>query len=378
MSKNPFKNNPIINKNQQLLNQINGLENNLKILSDDELRIKNINLQKKYNTSQKLNLLIAESFAITREASIRTLGLRHFDVQLLGGLTLNNGKIAEMKTGEGKTLVATLPTVLNAAKKLGVHVVTVNEYLANRDQVSMGQIYRFLGLKTGLIKVGMTNSERKKNYNADITYVTNYELVFDFLRDNMVTSSNESVIPNLNYCIIDEVDSILIDEAQTPLIIAGPSEIKMDDSKYVVTEEIIRYLKPNIHFDIDQKNKNIILNSNGNQEIEHILTVQNLYDPQDPWVPYILNALRAQYLYFNNKQYLVQNNRIIIVDEFTGRVMPDRRWSEGLHQAIEVKEKLPIRASTETMASITYQNFFFVISKAIWYDGNRKNIRIRI
>jgi len=372
MPKNPFRKNLIINKNQQLLNQINALEINLKLLSDDELRIKNLNLQKQYDKTQKLNSLIAQSFAITREASIRTLGLRHFDVQLLGGLALNSGKIAEMKTGEGKTLVATLPTVLNTSKKLGVHIVTVNDYLANRDQVSMGQIYRFLGLKTGLIKVGMTSFERKKNYSADITYVTNYELVFDFLRDNMVESLDNSVIPGLNYCIIDEVDSILIDEAQTPLLIANPDQTGIDDTKYIITEEITNYLKPTIHFDIDKKNKNIILNSKGNQQIETILTVQNLYDPQDPWIPYILNALRAKYLYFNNKQYIIQNNRIVIVDEFTGRIMPDRRWSEGLHQAVEAKEKLPIRASTETMASITYQNFFLAYSKLSGMTGTAK------
>ena len=372
MPKNPFKKNLLINKNQKLLNQINALEINLKLLSDDELRIKNLNLQKQYDKTQKLSPLITQSFAITREASIRTLGLRHFDVQLLGGLTLNSGKIAEMKTGEGKTLVATLPTILNTSKKLGVHIITVNDYLANRDQISMGQIYRFLGLKTGLIKVGMTNFERKKNYHADITYVTNDELVFDFLRDNMIESFDNSVIPGLNYCIIDEVDSILIDEAQTPLIIAQPSQTEIDDSKYIITEEITNYLKPNIHFDIDKKNQNIILNSKGNQQIETILTIQNLYDPQNPWISYILNALRARYLYFNNKQYIIQNNRIIIVDEFTGRIMPDRRWSEGLHQAVEAKEKLPIRASMETMASITYQNFFLAYPKLSGMTGTAK------
>ena len=372
MPRNPFKKNLLINKNQKLLNQINALEINLKLLSDDELRIKNLNLQKQYDKTQKLSPLITQSFAITREASIRTLGLRHFDVQLLGGLTLNSGKIAEMKTGEGKTLVATLPTILNTSKKLGVHIITVNDYLANRDQISMGQIYRFLGLKTGLIKVGMTNFERKKNYHADITYVTNDELVFDFLRDNMIESFDNSVIPGLNYCIIDEVDSILIDEAQTPLIIAQPSQTEIDDSKYIITEEITNYLKPNIHFDIDKKNQNIILNSKGNQQIETILTIQNLYDPQNPWISYILNALRARYLYFNNKQYIIQNNRIIIVDEFTGRIMPDRRWSEGLHQAVEAKEKLPIRASMETMASITYQNFFLAYPKLSGMTGTAK------
>ena len=249
MIKNPFTKNSLVTKYQKLINQINCLETNLKILNDDELRVKTLNLQKQHETTSNSNSLIAESFALTREASSRSLGLRHFDVQLLGGLVLNSGKIAEMKTGEGKTLVATLPAVLNALKKKGVHIVTVNDYLANRDQVSMGQIYRFLGLNTGLIQEGMSNLERKENYNADITYVTNYELVFDFLRDNMVSNIENVVLKPFNYCVIDEVDSILIDEAQTPLIIADP--IETSNIKYVTAAEITNYLEANIHFKID-------------------------------------------------------------------------------------------------------------------------------
>ena len=374
MLKNPFKKNSLLGKYQKLINQINSLEPSLQILSDDELRLKSFHLQKQYADNKNLNSLLIESFALTREASSRTLGLRHFDVQLLGGIVLNSGKIAEMKTGEGKTLVATLPTVLNALTKKGVHIVTVNDYLANRDQVSMGQIYRFLGLNTGLIQEGMSNIERKENYNADITYVTNYELVFDFLRDNMSPNIENVVLRPFNYCVIDEVDSILIDEAQTPLIIADP--IQTSNAKYVTAAEITNYLEANIHFKIDEKNKNAILTQDGTKQIETILTVQDLYDQQDPWIPYIINAIKANALYFNNIHYIIQNNRIVIVDEFTGRIMPDRRWGEGLHQAIEAKEKLPIRKSTETVASITYQNFFLSYPKLSGMTGTGKTAEI--
>ena len=374
MLKNPFKKNSLLGKYQKLINQINSLEPSLQILSDDELRLKSFHLQKQYADNKNLNSLLIESFALTREASSRTLGLRHFDVQLLGGIVLNSGKIAEMKTGEGKTLVATLPTVLNALTKKGVHIVTVNDYLANRDQVSMGQIYRFLGLNTGLIQEGMSNIERKENYNADITYVTNYELVFDFLRDNMSPNIENVVLRPFNYCVVDEVDSILIDEAQTPLIIADP--IQTSNTKYVTAAEITNYLEANIHFRIDEKNKNAILTQDGTKQIETILTVQDLYDQQDPWIPYIINAIKANALYFNNIHYIIQNNRIVIVDEFTGRIMPDRRWGEGLHQAIEAKEKLPIRKSTETVASITYQNFFLSYPKLSGMTGTGKTAEI--
>ena len=374
MLKNLFKKNSLVNKYQKLITEINALENNLKSLNDDELLVKSIKLQKKYKQTQDLNSLIAESFALTREASSRTLGLRHFDVQLLGGIVLNSGKIAEMKTGEGKTLVATLPAFLNAAKKEGVHIVTVNDYLANRDQVSMGQIYRFLGLDTGLIQQGMNSFERKENYNADITYVTNYEVVFDFLRDNMAKNIKDTVLRPFTYSIIDEVDSILIDEAQTPLIIANP--IDTENKNYITATEITNYLEPNIHFKVDEKNKNIILTEEGMKQIENILTVQDLYDPKTPWIPYIMNSIKAKSLYFNNIHYIIQNNRIVIVDEFTGRIMPDRRWGEGLHQAIEAKEKLPIRKNTETVASITYQNFFLSYPKLSGMTGTGKTAEI--
>ena len=370
MLKNPFIKQSVINQYQTLINQINSLETNLKRLTDTELRNKTFQLKKQYKEKRDLNALIAESFAITREASFRTLGLRHFDVQLIGGLVLNSGKISEMRTGEGKTLVATLPAVLNALTNKGVHIVTVNDYLASRDQISMGQIYRFLGLNTGLIQEDMTFRERQKNYAADITYVTNNELAFDYLRDNMASNLNQVVLPPFNYCIVDEVDSIFIDEAQVPLIISQAVETCID--KYIVAAEVAEYLEVNVHFKVDEKNRNIILTEQGTTQIEKILQIEDLYNPNDPWIPYILSAIKATALFFRNVHYIVQNNQIVIVDEFTGRIMPDRRWNEGLHQAIEAKESVPIRQNTETAASITYQNFFLLYPKLSGMTGTAK------
>ena len=370
MLKNPFIKPSVINKYQTLINQINLLETNLKTLTDTELRNKTFQLRKQYHETQDLNGLIAESFAITREASFRTLGLRHFDVQLIGGLVLNSGKISEMRTGEGKTLVATLPAVLNALTNKGVHIVTVNDYLANRDQISMGQIYRFLGLDTGLIQEDMTFRERRQNYQADITYVTNNELAFDYLRDNMASNLTQVVLPSFNYCIVDEVDSIFIDEAQVPLIISQAVETCID--KYIVSAEVAEYLEVNVHFKVDEKNRNIILTEQGTTQIEKILQIEDLYNPTDPWIPYILSAIKATALFFRNVHYILQNNQIIIVDEFTGRIMPDRRWNDGLHQAIEAKEGVPIRQNTETAASITYQNFFLLYPKLSGMTGTAK------
>ena len=375
MLKTQFKSNSLLNKYQKLINEINGLEDNLKILTDSELRTQSFNLRKSYSKTKNLNSLIAQSFALTREASRRTLGLRHFDVQLLGGIVLNSNKIAEMKTGEGKTLVATLPAALNAISKKGVHLVTVNDYLANRDQVSMGQIYRYLGLSTGLIQEGMSTIERKENYKSDITYVTNYELTFDFLRDNIAINLSDVVLRPFNYCIIDEVDSVLIDEAQTPIILADNSQ-DTSIEKFIAASEITNYLELNKHYEIDEKNKNVVLTEEGSKQVEAILGVENLYNPRDPWIPYIINALKANSLFFNNIHYIVQNQRIIIVDEFTGRIMPDRRWGDGLHQAIEAKEKLPIRPKTETQASITYQNFFLMYPKLSGMTGTGKTAEI--
>jgi preprotein translocase subunit SecA len=374
MLKNLFNQNSIANKYKDLVNQINALESTMQELTDSELRTKTFQLKTQYKTEQDLTSIIAESFAITREASSRTLGLRHFDVQLIGGLVLNEGRIAEMRTGEGKTLVATLPAYLNALTEKGVHIVTVNDYLASRDQVSMGQIYRFLGLDTGLIQENMTGQERQQNYDADITYVTNSELGFDFLRDNMALNLKDVVLRPFNYCIVDEVDSILIDEAQTPLIISNTVDTSID--KFIVAAEIIEYLEVNVHFKVDEKKKNVILTEQGTTQIENILNVEDLYNLNDPWIPYIINALKAKTLFFRNVNYIAQNNQVIIVDEFTGRIMPDRRWSDGLHQAVEAKEGLPIRENTQTVASITYQNFFLLYPKLSGMTGTGKTAEL--
>lgn len=374
MLKNPFKKTSIADKYQELISEINALESSVQTLTDSEIRYKTVQFKKRYQEEKNLNALIAEAFAITREASVRTLGLRHFDVQLIGGLVLNSGKIAEMRTGEGKTLVATLPAYLNALTTKGVHIVTVNEYLANRDQTTMGQIYRFLGLNTGLIQEKMTTPERRRNYDADITYVTNNELGFDYLRDNMALNIQDVVLRPFNYCIVDEVDSVLIDEAQTPLIIANSVKTSID--KYIIASEITDYLEVNKHFEIDEKNKNVILTNQGALQIEQILGIQDLYNPRDPWIPYVINAIRASALFFRDVHYIVQNNQIVIVDEFTGRIMPDRRWSDGLHQAVEAKEGVPIRQTTETTASITYQNFFLVYPKLSGMTGTAKTAEV--
>jgi len=374
MIKNPFKRNQLSTEYQNLINQVNLLEDNLKMLDNSELRVRISHLKKRYIKDQNLNSLIAESFALTREASLRTLGMRHFDVQLIGGLVLNNQKIAEMKTGEGKTLVATLPACLNAINGEGVHIVTVNNYLANRDQVTMGQIYRSLGFDTGLIQDRLSRSERRQNYAADITYVTNYELAFDFLRDNMALNMDEVALRPFNYCIIDEVDSVLIDEAQTPLILSNNIETSVD--KFLSASEVTEYLQPTLHYEIDEKNRTVILTDEGSQQVESILGIQDLYDSRNPWIPYVINAVKAKTLFFKNTHYIVQDNRIVIVDEFTGRVMPDRRWGEGLHQAIEAKEGLPVNEQTETVASITYQNFFLLYPKLSGMTGTGKTAEI--
>jgi len=363
--------NLVLEKYGDLITEINELESSFKQLTDIELRTKNLQFQKEYKETQNLDNLIARSFALTREASVRTLGLRHFDVQLLAGLVLNDNKIAEMKTGEGKTLVATLPASLNALTKKGVHIITVNDYLANRDQVSMGQVYRFLGLDTGLIQTDMNPAARKINYNADITYVTNSELTFDYLRDNTTLVSDNIVLPAFNYCIVDEVDSVLIDEAQTPIIIADTIK-NTPAEKYIIASEITNYLRISTHYRVDEKNKNVTLTNSGSKIVEQITQTQDLYNTKDPWIPYIKNALLANSLYFKDSQYIVQNERIVIVDEFTGRIMPDRRWGDGLHQALEAKERLPIRARTRTQASITYQNFFLMYPKSSGMTGTGK------
>nr|QYB19022.1 subunit A of preprotein-translocase [Climaconeis cf. scalaris]QYB19131.1 subunit A of preprotein-translocase [Climaconeis cf. scalaris] len=358
---------------KNLINQINTLEDNLKILTDTELKSETLKIKQEYQTKQDSSTII-KSFALTREASLRTLGLRHFNVQLMGGLILNDRKIAEMKTGEGKTLAATLPAFFNTLTNKGVHIITVNEYLAIRDQSSMGQIFRFLGLRTGLITNKMERPEKKSNYNADITYVTNSELVFDYLKDNMINKKTNSVLRSFNYCIIDEVDSILIDEAQTPLVISNPT--KTFSENYYIALEVASYLKYNIDYKVNKKNKTIRLTEEGIKRSELLFNIKSLYDPNKPWIQYLINAIKASIFYINNINYIVQNNKIAIVDEFTGRILPDRQWSDGLHQAIEAKEKLSIAGKSKTTATISYQNFFLLYNKLSGMTGTGKTAEI--
>ena len=373
---------------QPLVEEINLLEDEVSKLTDQELRDETNNLKQfiskeKDVTKEKdlLNQSLTKAFAIVREASKRVLGMRHFDVQLIGGMVLHEGQIAEMKTGEGKTLVATLPCYLNALSGKGVHVVTVNDYLARRDAEWMGQVHKFLGLSVGLIQQDMSPVERKKNYACDITYATNSELGFDYLRDNMATSIEEVVQRNFNYCVIDEVDSILIDEARTPLIISG--QIERPQEKYQKAAELSLTLErakemskdgvdPEGDYEVDEKQRSCILTDQGFGRCEEYLKVNDLYDPQNPWAHFITNALKAKELFIKDVNYIIRNGEAVIVDEFTGRVMPGRRWSDGQHQAIEAKEALKIQPETQTLASITYQNFFLLYPGLAGMTGTAK------
>ncbi len=373
---------------QPIVEEINFLEEEISQLTDDELRKETQNL--KSNISAELDFkkqkelleeFLPKAFAIVREASKRVLDMRHFDVQLIGGMVLNECQIAEMKTGEGKTLVATLPCFLNALTGKGVHVVTVNDYLARRDAEWMGQVHRFLGLSVGLIQQDMNPFERKKNYYCDITYATNSELGFDYLRDNMATDISEVVQRKFNYCVIDEVDSILIDEARTPLIISG--QVERPQEKYQKAAELSLALvkakelskdgiDPEGDYEVDEKQRSCILTDQGFAKCEEYLEVNDLYNPQDPWAHYITNALKAKELFIKDVNYIIKNDEAVIVDEFTGRVMPGRRWSDGQHQAIEAKESLKIQPETQTLASITYQNFFLLYPGLAGMTGTAK------
>ena len=373
---------------QPIVEEINFLEEEISQLTDDELRKETQNL--KSNISAELDFkkqkelleeFLPRAFAIVREASKRVLDMRHFDVQLIGGMVLNECQIAEMKTGEGKTLVATLPCYLNALTGKGVHVVTVNDYLARRDAEWMGQVHRFLGLSVGLIQQDMNPVERKKNYDCDITYATNSELGFDYLRDNMATDISEVVQRKFNYCVIDEVDSILIDEARTPLIISG--QVERPQEKYQKAAELSLALvkakelskdgiDPEGDYEVDEKQRSCILTDQGFAKCEEYLGVNDLYNPQDPWAHYITNALKAKELFIKDVNYIIKNDEAVIVDEFTGRVMPGRRWSDGQHQAIEAKESLKIQPETQTLASITYQNFFLLYPGLAGMTGTAK------
>lgn len=298
---------------------INGMESMVSSLSDSQLREKTAALQERARRGDSLDSLLPEAFAIVREASKRVLGLRPFDVQLIGGMVLHKGEIAEMRTGEGKTLVAILPAYLNALTGKGVHVVTVNDYLARRDCEWVGQVPRFLGLKVGLIQQNMTSEQRRENYMCDITYVTNSELGFDYLRDNLATSVDELVVRNFNYCVIDEVDSILIDEARTPLIISGPAEKPSD--QYYKAAKVAAAFERAIHYTVDEKQKNVLLTEQGYADAEEILDVKDLYDPRQQWASYILNAIKAKELFLKDVNYIIRGKEVLIVDEFTGRVM---------------------------------------------------------
>ena len=359
-----------IQQYSQIINEINKLEEKIKNLTDSELQNQTNLFIERLSQGEKVETLLVESFAVVREASKRVLGLRHFDVQLIGGLILHEGKIAEMRTGEGKTLVAVLPAYANALTGKGVHVVTVNDYLAARDAEYVGQIHKFLGLSVGLIQQDMTQSDRKVNYSKDITYTTNSELGFDYLRDNMAVQLQDIVQRPFYFSILDEVDSILIDEARTPLIISGAGETP--NVKYIKANLVAQSLLRDIHYEVDEKAKNILLTEEGVIQAESQLTVNDLYDVENPWAPYVFNAIKAKELFIKNVNYIVKDEEVLIVDEFTGRIMIGRRWSDGLHQAIEAKEGTAIQNETQTLASITYQNFFLLYPKLSGMTGTAK------
>ncbi len=363
----------ILSQYSPRLKQINLIGAEFKKFTDLELREKTSNLKQRLTncSDNEKESIVNESFALVREATDRVLGLRHFDVQIVGGLVLNEGKITEMKTGEGKTLVALLPTFFNALYEKGAQVITVNDYLAKRDAEYVGQVHRFLGLTVGLIQETMATEERKQNYNCDIVYVTNNELGFDYLRDNMAYNSEEIVQRPFFYCVVDEVDSILIDEARTPLIISGAAEAPTE--KYQQTAKLATTLKKDIHYLVDEKQQNVALTDEGSKFCEQALGVVDMYNPSEPWVSYILNSVKAKELFQRNKNYIVnEDNEIVIVDEFTGRTMAGRRWSEGLHQAVESKENVPIQDESQTLAAISYQNLFLLYKKLSGMTGTAK------
>ncbi|MDB9752443.1 preprotein translocase subunit SecA, partial [Pelagibacteraceae bacterium] len=362
-----------LDKTKNLILAINSKENSIKNLSDSEFKERTFNLKRSINGGTLLNNLIPESFALVREAAKRTLGERHYDVQLAGGIILHEGKIAEMKTGEGKTLVSTLPAFLNSLTGKGVHIVTVNDYLAKRDSEWMGEVFNFLGTSTGCITNDLSDESRKANYNCDITYATNNELGFDYLRDNMKYELSEMVQRDYNYCIVDEVDSILIDESRTPLIISGKLEDKTN--LYSISNEFIKYLQKN-DYELDEKNKNAILTDQGIDKIEKLaiqkklLKNNNFYDPENlSLVHHVNQALKANFLFNKDTDYILRDDKVQIIDEFTGRVMDGRRFSDGLHQALEAKENVKIEEENQTLASITYQNYFRLYKKLSGMTG---------
>lgn len=359
-----------LKKYQPYVTEVNLLEEDIKALADEQLIAKTAEFKQRLEKGESLDDILPEAFAVVREAGRRVLGLRHFDVQILGGIILHQGQIAEMKTGEGKTLVATLPSYLNALTGKGAHVVTVNDYLAKRDAEWMGQVHRFLGLSVGLIQQSMSPDERKRNYACDITYVTNSEVGFDYLRDNMATHMDDVVQRPFNFCVIDEVDSILIDEARTPLIISG--QVEKPTEKYIRASQIAAALQKEEHYEVDEKARNVLLTDEGFAAAEELLGVTDLFNPEDPWAHFVFNALKAKELFLRDVNYIVREDEIVIVDEFTGRVLPGRRWSDGLHQAIEAKERVEIQPETQTLATITYQNLFLLYPKLSGMTGTAK------
>ena len=375
------RNDRVIRKMRKTVDRINALESGIAALSDADLRAKTDEFKIRLAKGETLDALLPEAFAVVREASQRTLEMRHFDVQLIGGMVLNDGKIAEMRTGEGKTLVATLPVYLNALTGKGVHVVTVNDYLARRDADWMGQIYRFLGMTVGVVIAGMSPDEKRAAYGSDITYGTNNEYGFDYLRDNMAFSLEQKVQRELYYALVDEVDSILIDEARTPLIISGPAEESSELYRKIntIVPRLTRQQEEDGpgDYSVDEKVKQIYLTEDGHQKVEELLLEggllrdgDSLYDAAHLGVFHHLNAcLRAHALFHRDVEYIVRGGEVIIVDEFTGRTMPGRRWSDGLHQAIEAKENVPIQAENQTLASITFQNYFRLYGKLAGMTG---------
>lgn len=357
-----------IKKLRPLISRINDLEPAIKALLDDQMRAKTTEFRGRIEKGESLDDILPEAFALVREASVRTLGMRHFDVQMMGGIVLHQGKISEMKTGEGKTLVATLPVYLNALDGRGSHVVTVNDYLARRDAEWMGPIYRFLGLTVGVIQHDMDHGERQRAYGCDITYGTNNEFGFDYLRDNMVEHRSLKVQRMLNYCIVDEVDSILIDEARTPLIISGSTD--ESTKKYYLVNRIIPSLIEGEDYEVNEKDRNALLTEQGVKHVERLLKIDNLYDNQNiELVHHVNQALKAHTLFQRDVDYIVKDGQVVIVDEFTGRLMPGRRYSDGLHQALEAKENVTIARESQTLATVTFQNFFRMYNKLAGMTG---------
>src|SRR5438552_1268298 len=375
------RNERLLKQYGQAVRRINALEATTAALSDDELRSRTVALRERVGNGEELDAVLPEAFAIVREAGKRTLQMRIFDVQLLGGMVLHNGKIAEMKTGEGKTLVATLPAYLNALAGQGVHIVTVNDYLAQRDADWMGRIYRFLGLTVGVNLSQMSHPDKQAAYAADITYGTNNEFGFDYLRDNMVFSVSQRVQRDLSYAIVDEVDSILIDEARTPLIISGQADDNVE--LYYRLNELAPKLTRQAEekgpgdYWVDEKAHQVLLSEEGHEHAEAILSQaglipagSSLYDAQNiGLMHHLYAALRAYSLFHRDQQYVVQNGEVVIVDEFTGRLMAGRRWSDGLHQAVEAKEGVPIQRENQTLASITFQNYFRMYQRLAGMTG---------